>query len=86
MKSYVFITTEGSTFQPGSESAEPDIENCQALGISQGDGAQQAFENLIKENRYLLDTRFDEVVCMELKLVDGDVRKSYFYLSGYRER
>jgi len=27
MGAYIFITTEGYTYQPGSEAVEPDIEN-----------------------------------------------------------
>ena len=34
MKSYIFITTEGFTYQPGSESPEPDVENCQVIGFA----------------------------------------------------
>ena len=58
MNSYIFITTEGFTFQPGSESAEPDVENCQVIGFAKGNSIDEAFENLIAENKYLLKTSF----------------------------
>lgn len=81
MGAYIFITTEGYTFQPGSEVLEPDIENCQVLGFAKGDNAEEAFEALLRENAYLLETSFDEVVCLELKNRDYRGRKQYFRLS-----
>jgi len=47
MSSYIFITTEGYTFQPVSESLEPDVENCQVMGFAQGINKKQAFKNLV---------------------------------------
>jgi len=66
-KSYIFITTEGNTYQPNSESIEPDIENCQVIGFADGIDAKDAFDNLIKDNSYLLQTTFGEIICYELK-------------------
>lgn len=66
MKNYIFLTSEGYTYQPNSESIEPDIDNLQAIGISEGNNSQMAFENLIKKSEYLLETTFDEVFCYEL--------------------
>ena len=81
MKSYIFITAEGYTFQPESTSIEPDIENCQVVGFAKGKDPQQAFQNLIQENSNLLETTFDELICYELKDYD---EKSYFYLNSYK--
>ena len=83
MKSYIFITIEGYTFQPESTSIEPDIENCQVIGFARGKDPKQAFQNLIQENSYLLETTFDELICYELKDVDH-TEKSYFYLKDYK--
>ena len=66
MKNYIFLTFEGNTFQPDSESIEPDIENFQVIGISEGDNSEMAFENMIKDNSYLLETTFDEIFSYEL--------------------
>ncbi|HHT9133878.1 MAG TPA: hypothetical protein ACFYD2_03155 [Candidatus Avalokitesvara rifleensis] len=67
MKTYIFITEEGLTYQPNSESTEPDIENCQVIGFAEGNSPEEAFDNLIAENGYLLETNFDEIICFELK-------------------
>ena len=80
MGAYIFITTEGYTYQPGSEAAEPDIENCQVLGFAKENGPEEAFNALLEDNAYLLETSFDEVVCLELKDEDYGGRKRYFYL------
>ena len=66
MKNYIFLTSEGYTHQPNSESSESDIDNLQVIGISEGNSTQMAFENLIKNNKYLLETTFDEIFCYEL--------------------
>ncbi len=66
MKHYIFITTEGYTFQPDSVLAEPEIENCQVLGFSPGENEFKAFENFLKEYSYLNETTFEEVICYEL--------------------
>ena len=84
MKSYIFITTEGYTLQPGSGSIEPDIENCQVIGFAKGIDDQQAFQNLTKENLYLLDTTFDELICIELKHTDYGKHAQHFYLASSR--
>lgn len=84
MNSYIFITTGGYTFQPGSEAIEPDIENCQVIGFAQGINKKQAFKNLIRENAYLLETTFDELICLELQHTDYFKHRAYFYLSDCR--
>ena len=80
MKSYIFITAEGYTFQPKSTSIEPDIENCQVIGFAQGTDANQAFQKLIRESDYLLETTFDEIICFELKHLDYYEHSNYFHL------
>ncbi|MCD6223884.1 MAG: hypothetical protein J7J73_03125 [Deltaproteobacteria bacterium] len=84
MKSYIFITEEGVTYQPNSLLHEPDIENCQVIGFAKGIDENKAFENLIKENGYLLDTNFDEIICIELKFDDYYKKSRTFYLNEYR--
>jgi len=84
MGAYIFITTEGYTYQPGSEAMEPDIENCQVLGFAKGNDAKEAFSALLRENAYLLETSFDEVVCLELKDENYGEMKSYFWLRDYK--
>ena len=84
MKSYIFITTEGYTFQPESEAIEPDIENCQVVGFAKGRDEQQAFKNLVKENPYLLETTFEKLVCIELKHTNYNKCAQHFYLASYR--
>lgn len=79
MKSYIFLTTEGYTFQPGSEVSEPDIENCQVIGFANGSDTKEAFLALINENSYLLKTNFNELICYELR----NSNKEYFYMNDY---
>jgi len=81
MKSYIFITTEGFTFQPNSESQMPDIENCQVIGFGKGQNAQEAFENMLMSQKYLHETNFDEIIGLELK----SESKENFSLADYKK-
>lgn len=76
MRQFIFLTFEGFTTTP----ANKDIENLQVLGNAQGINEKQAFKNLVKENGYLLDTDYNEVVGIELK----NKKRSYFSLNSLR--
>lgn len=79
MNNYLFLTNEGYTYQPDSESIEPDFENSQLIGIASGNTQEEAFRNLLKERDYLKEFNFDEVYCYKL---DDNYQESkkYFYI------
>lgn len=85
MKSYIFITAEGFTYQPNSESHEPDIENCQVIGFAEGNSPEEAFKNLTEENHYLLETNFDEILCIELRHREYYKFSKSFYINNRRK-
>jgi hypothetical protein len=82
MKKYIFITCEGSTFQPNSESPEPDIENIQVIGFEQGDSVNDAFNQLLEKNEYLLNTNFDEIFSIQL----ANDKREYFSLTSIKSQ
>lgn len=86
MKNYIFITEEGTTYQPSSINPESDIENCQVIGYSKGNDENEAFNNLISENDYLLDTNFNEIICIELKNEDYFKHSKFFCIRDYNNR
>ena len=67
MRHFTFVTTEGITFQPDSENIEPDVENAQVLGFEDGVNEGDAFQNLLKNNSWVVESNFNEVVIYELK-------------------
>ena len=77
---YIFISNEGFTYQPDSESIEPDIENCQVIGFSEGSNPQEAFLGLVRDNEYLKETSFNEIFSLQL----NSNRKTYFNLSDLK--
>lgn len=83
-KNYIFLTTEGMTFQENSDSIEPDIENLQVMGFAKGKNSYEAFRKLIEENSYLLNTSFDEIFSYELSR-DYEETKEFYYLSKLRQ-
>ena len=66
MRSFIFVSIEGNTFQPLSNEIEPDIENCQVMGFSHGYDPSHAFRALVSEHPFLLDTTFNELIAYEL--------------------
>jgi len=78
MKKYIFLTAEGATFQPKSESSVPAIDNLQVIGFTEGISAKKAFKNLLKENPYLFETSFDEIFAIPLQ----SSKKHYFLLKN----
>jgi len=67
MKKYIFVTVEGTIYQPESETEMPDIENLQIVGYGNGNSPEDAVKNMLKENEYLEKTNFDEVIEIEIK-------------------
>ncbi len=63
---YVFVTDEGFTHEPGSESAEPEVENLQVLGIAFGGSAQTAFRRLLAEQPWIATSTFSRAFCWKL--------------------
>lgn len=76
MNKYIFLTNEGSTYQPNSNSIEPDCENAQVIGFAEGNTQIDAFNNLVKENRKIKETAFNEIYCYQIK----DNKPEYFYI------
>lgn len=77
MSYYIFLTNEGSTYQPNSESVELDCDNTQVIGISVGENEDEAFQKLKNENEYLNAMSFNEVYCYKL---ESDNIVKYFNL------
>ena len=75
MNNYIFITSEGYTYQPNSISVEPDIDNMQVIGSGEGNTAQEAFLHLIKQNTWLAGTDFNEIFAIQL----ANSHREYFY-------
>ena len=80
MRSFIFLTAEGHTYQPNSEAIEPDCENLQVIGFAEGEDAASAFENLVKENEWLAQTSFRQVQCLELTQPNYRQHISTFHL------
>jgi hypothetical protein len=85
MSSYIFITAEGTTFLPGSESPTPDVENFQVLGFAQGKNASDAFENLLSQDTWLINSPFDRVTCYELRYDDFEKQARHFSIQDVIE-
>jgi len=77
MDNYIFLTREGYTFQPDSDATTPDIENMQVIGFSNGNTADEAFDNLLNIHAYLRDTSFKSIFCYKLDKHYAESRKEF---------
>ena len=77
MNKYIFLTTEGYTYQPNSESIEPDCDNAQLIGIAEGINQEDAFNKLLNKYDYLKQSNFKEIYCYQLIDNYEKTRKSF---------
>lgn len=77
MNKYIFLTTEGYTYQPNSESIEPDCDNAQLIGIAEGINQEDAFKNLLDKYEYLKESNFEEIYCYQLNDNYENTRKCF---------
>ncbi len=82
MNKYIFLTTEGYTYQPNSESIEPDCDNAQLIGIAEGINQEDAFKNLLNKYDYLKESNFEEIYCYQLNDNYENTRKSFIIEKG----
>jgi len=77
MDKFIFLTDEGYTFQPDSDSEIPDIENLQVIGFSIGLSADDAFAKLLNVQSYLKETSFNNIFCYKLDVHYEETRKDF---------
>lgn len=77
MNKYIFMTNEGNTYKPNSENLEPDCENSQVIGITNGNDETEALNRLLLELNYLENNPYREIYCYKL---DDSFKIKYFDL------
>ncbi len=61
-REFIFLTSEGITYQPTVHGDDKDIvENLQVIGFASGENAEQAFSNFIRENSWLKKHSFKNI-------------------------
>jgi len=87
MAKYLFANaTGGATFSPAAiEEAEPDCDNCQVLGVGEGDTPREAWENLKKEDaagpKSILNKGWDDEDLVAYKLFPTKGGSEFVWLS-----
>ena len=62
MAHFIFYTSEGSSEAPDGE----DVENCQMLGYAEGENANLALENLLRQNAWISEHGYKELSVCEV--------------------
>ncbi len=65
-KLFLFVTPDGVTYSSPAKTY-PDVENFQVLGYGKGYTEREAFDDFVKRNNWVLDTDFNEIICIEIK-------------------
>ncbi|MHA1447685.1 MAG: hypothetical protein ACTSSN_13405 [Candidatus Heimdallarchaeaceae archaeon] len=87
MPRFLFYSQEGLTYTPyidDSLKGGKEIENLQIIGFAQGDTPQEAFDELLYSNGYLIGSTFDQVTAVELK--EQEYKTFGFSLESIREQ
>ncbi len=82
MNHYIFLTTEGYTFQPSPDDELTEIDNLQVIGFAQAANADEAYKQLLLENPYLKETNFENIFCYQLAANYEQNRKDYNLHTG----
>ncbi len=71
IKSYIFLTSEGTTFAPYEYSKENkypnECYNLQVIGFAEGENANDAFKKLISESEYIKEYGFKDIFSYPLE-------------------
>jgi len=65
-KFFIFLTPDGITYS-SYEEIYPDVDNFQVLGWAEGSTEEEAFEEFINTNKWVLNMNFKNVICIEIK-------------------
>lgn len=76
MNEYIFFSTEGKTYPP---KGDKDIENCQLLGVATGHTPNDAKNNLLKQNPWIVERGFNtyKIICEQLMTSKKDEIEYY---------
>lgn len=66
MNHYLFYTTEGYTLAPDKQ----EIENCQLLGRADGKNKDEALQQLLVENHWIIDHNYDIEAIVACRVID----------------
>ena len=89
MNYYIFLTNQGSTYQPNYKSIEPDCDNIQVIGIASGNNEDEAFDSLKKKIHIYLqclekDENFQDICKNLTKLKAGAAQLQTSAFSQFR--
>ncbi len=79
-KLFMFFTPEGRTYSSEDE-IFPDVDDLQILGYGEGSDVNEAFEDFLSKNKWVLNTNFNQVNVVEI----AAKLDSVFFLEKYKQ-
>lgn len=64
---FMFLTPDGATYSSCERRICPSVDNFQVLGWAEGFTEEEAFGEFINTNRWIFNTNFKHVICIEVK-------------------
>ncbi|WP_456328939.1 hypothetical protein [Archaeoglobus sp.] len=63
---FMFLTPDEVTHS-SCGNIYPDVDNFQVLGLAEGSTEEEAFEEFLNTNKWVFNTNFKNVICIEVK-------------------
>lgn len=79
MKTYLFYTLEGNCESPGKKY----VENMQILGEARGNIFSEAYDNLLKENQWIIESCFDVKSILAKQILDDELKNNIQKIINY---
>ncbi len=80
MNEFLFYTTEGGTFPPDMTT---DVDYCQILGYSKGEDVTKALYNLLIENPWIKESKYDVSKIISVQILSKDAKQDLRKLVDY---
>jgi hypothetical protein len=82
LKHYNFVTLDTLSYQPGTDSPEPDFEDMRIMGFGPGQTLEEALKDILELNENLEGGNPGQTIRLDLR---NDNRK-YFHLKDFKSK
>lgn len=82
MKKQVFVKSEALTYQPNTDSPEPDFEDMDTMGFGLGQNIEDAVKDILELNDDMQAKRPGQIFSIDFR----NENRKYFRLKDYKNR
>ena len=82
MKNFIFINPETLTYQPNTDSPEPDFEDMRAMVFGPGQTMEEALRDILELNENLEGGKPGQTLRLDIR----NENRKYFHLKDYKSK